>query len=118
MTLDERLAAMLAPLGATAKRMFGGTCYMIDGHMVAGTLKKGIIIRVGKDGHDAAMQRPGARIFDMTGRPMRGFISVADSHLKTEADLRGWIDLALACVKALPPRPVGKPARSPARRRA
>ena len=104
MTLDERLKALLTPLGAENKRMFGGTCFLIGGNMAIGTLKEGLIVRVGKEAHAGAMQRPGARTFDMTGRPMEGFISVEGMAVTSEAALQGWVDLAPAFVNTLPPK--------------
>lgn len=111
MTLDERLRALLAKHGATGKRMFGGTCFLISGNMLIGTLKDGLIVRVGKEAHAAALKRPGARIFDMTGRPTEGFVSVDGKSVANDAALQGWIDLALAFVLTLPPKDV-KPAKS------
>ena len=43
--------------------MFG--CFMVDGNMVAGTSKRGLLVRVGKEGHAAALQRPHARTMEM-----------------------------------------------------
>jgi hypothetical protein len=112
MTLDERLRERLRPHGAADKRMFGGTCFLIGGNMLIGTLKDGLIVRVGKDAHAAALGRPGAKTFDMTGRPMQGFVAVDGKAIADDAALQGWIDLALAFVRTLPPKP-GKPAASP-----
>jgi TfoX/Sxy family transcriptional regulator of competence genes len=110
MTLAERLRALLAKHGATDKRMFGGTCFLIGGNMLIGTLKDGLIVRVGKEAHAAALKRPGARTFDMTGRPMEGFIKVGGESVAGDTALQGWSDLALAFVGTLPAKPE-KPAR-------
>jgi TfoX/Sxy family transcriptional regulator of competence genes len=110
MTLDERLRERLRPHGAVDKRMFGGTCFLIGGNMLIGTLKDGLIVRVGKDAHAAALKRPGARTFDMTGRPSAGFVVVDGKAIADDAALQGWIDLALAFVRTLPPKSA-KPAK-------
>jgi len=115
MTLDDRLKALLTPLGAENKRMFGGTCFLIGGNMAIGTLKDGLIVRVGKEAHAAAMKRPGARVFDMTGRPMEGFISVDGQAVTSEAALKVWVDLAVSFVKTLPPK-TAKPAKKAPKR--
>ncbi len=104
MTLDERLRERLRPHGATDKRMFGGTCFLIGGNMLIGTLKDGLIVRVGKQAHAAAVKRPGAKTFDMTGRPMEGFVAVDGNAIAGDAALQDWIDLALAFVRTLPPK--------------
>jgi hypothetical protein len=111
MMLDERLRAKLKPHGTADKRMFGGTCFLIGGNMLIGTLKDGLIVRVGKEAHAAALKRPGAKTFDMTGRPMEGFVSVTGKAVADDAVLQGWIDLALAFVKTLPPKEA-KPAKA------
>ncbi|MBI2719322.1 MAG: TfoX/Sxy family protein [Rhizobiales bacterium] len=110
MSLDQRLRQLLAPHGAESKRMFGGTCFLIGGNMLIGTLKDGLIVRVGKEAHGKAIGRKGARTFDMTGRPMEGFVSVDGDAVKSDAALRQWVDLALAFVHTLPPK-AKKPAK-------
>jgi hypothetical protein len=41
---------------------------------------------------------------DFTGRPLKGFVFVAPSGLRTEARLRHWLGLARDFVSELPPR--------------
>jgi TfoX/Sxy family transcriptional regulator of competence genes len=117
MTLADRLRTKLAPLGAIDKKMFGGTCFMIGGNMLVGTLKDGLIVRVGKEAHAAAIKRSGARTFDMTGRPMEGFVSVDGKTVDGDAALQGWIDLALAHVRTLPVKAEKNPAKRTAKRK-
>ena len=106
MTLAERLNEKLQAHGAVAKRMFSGTAFMIGGNLAIGTHKDGLIVRVGKEAHAAALKRPGARIFDMTGRPMEGWVVVDGKALATGTALTEWIDLALAFVRTLPVKQV------------
>ncbi|TIS82453.1 MAG: TfoX/Sxy family protein, partial [Mesorhizobium sp.] len=49
----ERLRAALGRRAFTEQKMFGGTCFMINGNMLVGTSKRGLLVRVGKDGHAA-----------------------------------------------------------------
>ena len=65
----------LGPEGWEVK-MFGGLCFMLNGNMVAGTSKRGLLVRVGKDQQSNALARPGAKRMEMTGRPMEGYIFV------------------------------------------
>jgi hypothetical protein len=44
----QRLHQRLDPLGAVSKKMFGGVCFMLNGNMVAGTSKRGTLVRTGK----------------------------------------------------------------------
>jgi TfoX/Sxy family transcriptional regulator of competence genes len=102
--LAERMRVALAGTGAIREvRMFGGLCFMLNGNMVAGTSKRGVLVRVGKDQQSNALARPGTKPMEMTGRPMEGYIFV-DPPPPDEQALRDWLDLAVAFVKTLPPK--------------
>jgi TfoX/Sxy family transcriptional regulator of competence genes len=111
--LAERMRAALAGIGAVREvRMFGGLCFMLNGNMVAGTSKRGLLVRVGKEQLSAALARPGAKRMEMTGRPMQGYVFI-DPPPPDEQALRDWLDLAVAFVKTLPPKlPKSKPRRT------
>ncbi|MDX8531400.1 TfoX/Sxy family protein [Mesorhizobium sp. VK25A] len=99
-----RLRAALGQRAFTEQKMFGGTCFMINGNMLIGTSKRGLLVRVGKDAHAAAVARPHARLMEMGGRSMEGYLHVAPEGTASEADLAGWLALALAFVETLPPK--------------
>ena len=102
--LAERMRAVLAGTGAVREvRMFGGLCFMLNGNMVAGTSRRGLLVRVGKDQHAPALARPGAKPMEMSGRPMAGYIFV-DPPPCDERGLRDWLELAIAFVNTLPPK--------------
>src|SRR6516164_4351740 len=117
MGLDEDLAKRMRAVltGAAAVRevrMFGGLCFMLNGNMVAGTSKRGLMVRVGKDQQPSALARPGAKRLEMTGRPMEGYIFV-DPPPSEDRSLQDWLALAVAFVKTLPPKlPKSKPQRT------
>jgi TfoX/Sxy family transcriptional regulator of competence genes len=105
-TLDENLAerirAVLAGTGSVREvRMFGGLCFILNGNMVAGASKRGLLARVGKDQHTRALARPDAKRMEMSGRPMEGYVLI-DPPPRDEQTLREWLDLAVAFVNALP----------------
>jgi TfoX/Sxy family transcriptional regulator of competence genes len=105
---DEDLAAsvraVLAGAGAVREvRMFGGLCFMLNGNMVAGASKGGLLVRVGPDRRAEALARPGAKPMAMKGRPMAGYVFV-DPPPRDPQALRGWLDLAVAFVGTLPPK--------------
>jgi TfoX/Sxy family transcriptional regulator of competence genes len=108
MTLEDRLNALLVPHGAESKRMFGGTCFLIGGNMLIGTLKDGLIVRVGREAHPSALRKNGASTFAMTGKSMAGFVTVAGEAVTDDDALRDWVKMALAFVKTLPPKPARK----------
>ena len=75
--LAERMRAALAGAGEVREvRMFGGLCFMLDGNVVAGTSKRGLLVRVGKDRQPDALARPGAKPMEMGGRRMEGYVFV------------------------------------------
>jgi TfoX/Sxy family transcriptional regulator of competence genes len=103
--LAKRMRAVLAGTGAVREvRMFGGLCFMLNGNMVAGASKRGLLVRVGRDQHHHALTRPGAKPMEMTGRLMEGYVFV-DPPPRDDRVLRDWLDLAVAFVNTLPPKP-------------
>jgi TfoX/Sxy family transcriptional regulator of competence genes len=107
MAYDEQLADEIRTrIGSrtdlTEKEMFGGIAFMIGGNMAVGVSGSELMVRVGKEAHDEAEARTGARTFDLSARPMRGWISVAPEGLATEADVHRWIDQGVAYAASLP----------------
>jgi TfoX/Sxy family transcriptional regulator of competence genes len=107
MAYDEKLAeriraAVKGAKGVTEKAMFGGIAWMKGDKMFVGTLKDELMVRVGKDAHDAEVKRPHARIMDFTGRPMKGYLIIAAPGVKSVRDVKAWTDRALAHVGTLP----------------
>jgi hypothetical protein len=102
--LAERIRDRLRDeFGVTEKRMFGTLVFLTYGNMTVGVIGDDLMARVGPDRTEAALTRPGARVFDFTGRPMRGWVLVAGDELDDEA-LDSWIDEAGAYVATLPPK--------------
>ena len=117
MPLDQDLAAnvraALPGSGVVREvKMFGGTGFMLNGNLVAAASKRGLLVRVGKDGQRDALARPGARPMEMRGRTMEGYVYVDPAVLDDRA-LRAWLRLAFAFVQSLPSKPPGqKPKRT------
>ncbi|MCX8568003.1 TfoX/Sxy family protein [Aminobacter sp. MET-1] len=85
-------------------RMFGGTCFTLNGNMLVGTLKDGALLaRVGDEQEPAALAMPGAKRMDFTGREMKGFIMVDAVELDDTA-LGQWIAMASRFVGPMPPK--------------
>jgi TfoX/Sxy family transcriptional regulator of competence genes len=114
MSLVQRISDHPALKPAVAKKMFGGTCFMLNGNMVIGTFRDGILVRVGKDAHAKALTLPGTSTMEMNGRKMEGYVMVASAELATDKSLSNWIDLALAFNKTLPAK-VAKAAKKKAK---
>jgi hypothetical protein len=53
---------------------------------------------------EAALRRPGTRPFDFSGRPMKGWVTVAADALEADEALAVWVEVALGFVRTLPPK--------------
>lgn len=113
MAYDEVLAervrqAVKKRSKAVEKKMFGGLCFMVKGHMACGVESERIVVRVGADAYEKALARPGAKPMDFTGRALKGFVYVGSSSVKNGRSLQKWIDMAVAHADSLPPKPARK----------
>jgi TfoX/Sxy family transcriptional regulator of competence genes len=100
--LAERIRDRLCDAaGVSEKKMFGGLAFLTHGNMTVGVHGDDLIARIDPAGTDAALARPGVRPFDLTGRPMRGWVVVAGETLDDDA-LEGWIAETGAFVATLP----------------
>jgi hypothetical protein len=66
-----------------------------------------LMVRVGADGVAEAVEDPHARPFDLTGRPMRGWILVERAGLESELQLNGWVRQGVEVARGLPPKSRG-----------
>ena len=83
------------------KEMFGGIGYLYNGNMCVGVHKDELIVRFDPKTTDELLKKKGARPFDITGRPMKGWILVNAEGIKGN-DLNKWFDIAFSFVKSLP----------------
>jgi TfoX/Sxy family transcriptional regulator of competence genes len=89
--------------GVSEKKMFGGLAFLTAGNMTVGVNGDDLIARIDPETMDAALAQPGVRPFDMTGRPMKGWVLVAGDGLSDE-ELERWIARARGYVGTLPPK--------------
>ena len=107
MACDPGLAARLEALlsgrpGYQQKRMFGGIGWLLNSNMCVAVYKDWLIARVGVDAEKKARSDPHTKAFDITGKPMRGWIMVAPEGIDKDSDLEKYVTLAENFVKALP----------------
>ncbi|MHA7777500.1 TfoX/Sxy family protein [Roseibium sp. M-1] len=102
--LIERTRALIPDENVEQKRMFGATCFMVDGNMLVCVSKRGLMARVGNEQQLAATEKPHASICIMGGRPMAGYIRVEPDGITSDDELKAWIDMARAYVSTLPPK--------------
>jgi TfoX/Sxy family transcriptional regulator of competence genes len=84
------------------RKMFGGVAFMIGGNMSYGTSNEEMHVRVGPEAYEAALTRDGARIMDLTGRVMTGWVTVDGPSDLSAEEIGSWADLTLAFVRTLP----------------
>lgn len=101
--LAERIRGVLEERTDTVeKRMFGGLCFMVAGHMCCGVVDDSLMARVGPDAYDDCLTQPHARQMDFTGRPMRGLVFVDAQGISEDRDLEAWVNRCLDFVYSLP----------------
>ncbi|MGH9028372.1 MAG: TfoX/Sxy family protein [Acidimicrobiales bacterium] len=100
MAYDELLAHRIRELladerGVRERKMFGGLAFLVGGHMaIAASGQGGVLVRVNPDQSDHLLKTTKAEMAVMRGRPMSGWLRVAPEHLRTEPQLRKWVQLA------------------------
>jgi hypothetical protein len=103
--LAQRVREILEELpGYTEKKMFGGIGFMLQGNMACGVNGDDLIVRVGPEQGEEALARPHARVFDFTGRPMRGWVMVAPDGTAPDEDLQRWVQQGMDFALSLPPK--------------
>jgi len=105
--LAERMRKILDdlnPAGLEEKKMFGGVGYLIRGNMACGVHKEMLIVRTGEAAFMEALSKPGARPFDMTGRPMKGWVTVAPDNIESNEALKEWVELGVGFAQSLQPK--------------
>ncbi len=103
--LAEILRAELADVsGLSEKKMFGGLCFLLNGHMVCGVHEKGGMARVGKAAEAQACEIEGVAPLSFTGRPMGGMVDVADSTYEDDTLRPQIVGMALSYARSLPPK--------------
>ena len=82
--------------------MFGGIGFMLNGNLLVGASKRGLLLRVGKDRQSQALAEPSTRPMEMRGRVMAGYVYV-DPPIAPSA-VREWVKMARTFVGTLPPK--------------
>jgi hypothetical protein len=108
MAYDEQLASRIRDLlldepGLTEKKMFGGLAFLIGGNMaVAASGQGGVMVRVDPSSSDRLVATTSARMAEMRGRPMPGWLRVDTEHVRTRRQLEKWVGLGSSYARSLP----------------
>jgi hypothetical protein len=102
-TPAERIRQRLARRkNVVEKTMFGGIGFLLNGNLLVGVWKDSLIVRLGPEEGDEALLEPYVKEFDITGRPMKGWVLVEPEGVTSDDQLAGWIQRAVKFVGALP----------------
>lgn len=88
--------------GLTEKKMFGGIGFLLRGNMCVGVWKTSLIVRLDPAEAQDLLKQPHVRVFDITGRPMKGWLLVEAEGLEADRQLAEWLERAAAFVASLP----------------
>jgi TfoX/Sxy family transcriptional regulator of competence genes len=99
--IDQKVSDVISDWGTVKKKMFGGTCYIINGNMMSGVYKDYLILRLGEEQAQKALKLSKVRPFDITGKPMKGWVMVEASGF-TGSKLVHWLEQARKFVESLP----------------
>jgi TfoX/Sxy family transcriptional regulator of competence genes len=108
MAYDEDLADRIRELiGGESpffeKKMFGGLAFLIGGNMaIAASGQGGVMVRVDPEKMEKLLATTTARVVEMRGRPMRGWLRIAPEQLRTKRQLERWVKAGASYARSLP----------------
>jgi TfoX/Sxy family transcriptional regulator of competence genes len=101
--IDKRIRSIVSHWPNTdSRKMFGGVCHMLNGNMFCGVYKDYLILRLGKEKAQIALKSAHVKPFDITGKPMTGWVMVGGKGFEREAELEVWLREARAFAESLP----------------
>jgi TfoX/Sxy family transcriptional regulator of competence genes len=94
--LVERIRESLVDIPKVEeKQMFGGVCFMVNGKMCIGVVKEEMMCRIDPTLDEIVLKKTGCRPMDFTGKPMKGYVFIDESGMKTEKAFEYWVSLCL-----------------------
>jgi TfoX/Sxy family transcriptional regulator of competence genes len=84
------------------KKMFGGVCYLTRGNMCFGIWQKYLIVRTDPATAQEQLQTEHVRPFDVTGKPMKGWLMVSAERWSTELTMTEWLNMGREFALTLP----------------
>jgi len=102
--LAERIRSELNDMPFVEKKMFGGVGLLLNGNLACGVHKDDLIVRVDPEKHTALLRKPHTKPFDLTGKPMKGWLLVEADGVKTDKQLSAWVKEGVEFALTLPPK--------------
>ena len=109
MAFDELLANRVRQIlsgvsGVAERKMFGGLAFLVQGNMSVGVHGSELIVRIDPSMTDSALEKPSVRIFDLSGRPMKGWLLVSGKAVSQQKALASWVNQGVSFARSLPPK--------------
>lgn len=101
-TLEDLIEDILPEGNFEKKKMFGGMCYLINGNMSFAVWKDYLIVRMAPELATEKLNNDHVREFDLTGKPMKGWVMVEKGSWNKRDKLAGWIDIGRSFALSLP----------------
>lgn len=108
MAYDEELASRIreqvaGEAGLTEQKMFGGLAFLIGGNMaIAASGQGGVLVRADAEESDRLAETTDAKLMEMRGKQMRGWLRVGAEHVQTKRQLAKWVELGTTYARSLP----------------
>ena len=100
--IEARIRKAISRWKNTAhKNMLGGVCHLLKGNMFGGVYKDFLILRLGEEKAKKALDLPCVKPFDITGKPMKGWVMVTQDGFRGDDELRNWLNQAKKFVTSL-----------------
>ncbi|MGI9536849.1 MAG: TfoX/Sxy family protein [Desulfocapsaceae bacterium] len=101
--IDRRISSLVGEWqGVERRKMFGGTCHLLYGNIFCGVHKDRLILRLGEVRAAELLSDNHIDAFDITGRPMKGWVMVHEKAFRTDRELAQLIDQAREFAVTLP----------------
>jgi TfoX/Sxy family transcriptional regulator of competence genes len=101
--IEDRIKKVVSKWKDTRdKKMFGGVCHLLNGNMFCGVYKDFLILRLGEENSIDALKLPFVRPFDITGKPMKGWVMVEEGGFNSDDVLKIWLNKARKYARTLP----------------
>src|SRR5690606_11288214 len=100
MAYDEKLASRIRKRlsglpDVEEKKMMGGLTFMVNGKMCVGIFKNEMMCRIDRAIEQTLLAKKGCRSMELAGRPMKGYVLVEQSAMKTAEAFDYWINCCL-----------------------
>lgn len=103
-TADRLRRTLKRRRGISERKMFGGLAFLLDGNMCCGVVGKNIVLRLGAEGAEEALQEKHVSEMDFTGTPIASMVYLRPAGHARDEVLKSWVKRAVDFTRTLPPK--------------